>query len=83
MARPISLGLHLTGQDAIDFDEYNKNPTTTEEGRLLFEEAQRRVVKRMENKDRLYNMTMAELRELIMDLPDDLTVKDYFMVGRF
>jgi len=29
MAKPIELGLVLEGQDAIDFDNYCKNPITT------------------------------------------------------
>lgn len=32
MAKPIELGLTLEGQDAIDFDEYCKNPVVTELG---------------------------------------------------
>jgi len=31
MARRIAIGTTLTGQDAIDFIEYMKNPTYTEE----------------------------------------------------
>lgn len=42
MSRPIELGLVLEGQDAIDFEEYLKNPTTTPEGRALLDEAYRR-----------------------------------------
>lgn len=32
MAKPIELSLTLEGQDAIDFDEYCKNPVVTELG---------------------------------------------------
>lgn len=32
MARPIEYGLVLKGQDAVEFDEYCKNPTFTEKG---------------------------------------------------
>ena len=32
MARPIELGLVLKGQDALDFEEYCKNPVVTERG---------------------------------------------------
>ncbi|HJJ28635.1 MAG TPA: hypothetical protein O0X70_04515 [Methanocorpusculum sp.] len=32
MAKPIELGLVLEGQDALDFDEYCKNPVITEKG---------------------------------------------------
>lgn len=38
MAKPITWGLVLEGQDAIDFDEYMKNPTFTEEGMELMRE---------------------------------------------
>jgi len=40
MAAPIELGFILTGQDRIDFEEYLKNPTCTEEGRKLLREAE-------------------------------------------
>ena len=32
MARPIELGLVLKGQDALDFEEYCRNPVVTERG---------------------------------------------------
>ena len=38
MARPISYGLILEGEDAKDFDEYMKNPTFTEDGLELMRE---------------------------------------------
>lgn len=37
MARPISYGLVLEGQDAKDFDEYMANPTFTKEGIALMQ----------------------------------------------
>lgn len=40
MVTPIELGLILTGQDLIDFKEYLKNPTCTEQGLKLFREAE-------------------------------------------
>jgi len=43
MADPIELGLILTGQDLIDFEEYLKNPTCTEEGLKLLREAEELV----------------------------------------
>ena len=39
MAEPIEIGLELTGQDAIDFIEYMKNPTYTEEAKELMRQA--------------------------------------------
>jgi len=42
MATPISYGLVLEGQDARDFEEYQKNPTVTEEGIECMREALRR-----------------------------------------
>ena len=38
MARPISYGLFLEGDDAKDFDEYMANPTFTEKGLALMRE---------------------------------------------
>ena len=38
MARPISYGLILEGEEAKDFDEYMKNPTFTEDGLKLMRE---------------------------------------------
>ncbi|HJJ36216.1 MAG TPA: hypothetical protein O0X27_03450 [Methanocorpusculum sp.] len=43
MAKPITFGLVLEGQDALDFDEYIKNPTYTPAGIKLMEEANRRL----------------------------------------
>jgi hypothetical protein len=40
MAAPIELGLILTGQDSVDFQEYLKNPTCTKEGLKLLREAE-------------------------------------------
>ncbi|MCA1916043.1 MAG: hypothetical protein LDL35_06580 [Methanospirillum hungatei] len=40
MAEPIELGLILSGQDRVDFEEYLKNPTCTEEGLKLLREAE-------------------------------------------
>ncbi|HJJ28479.1 MAG TPA: hypothetical protein O0X70_03710 [Methanocorpusculum sp.] len=41
MAKPIEIGLDLTGNDALAFDEYIKNPvpTFTEEGKELMRTA--------------------------------------------
>ena len=39
MADKIDIGLTLTGQDAVDFIEYMKNPTITDEGRELMRRA--------------------------------------------
>lgn len=39
MADKIDIGLTLTGQDAIDFIEYMKNPTYTEDARECMREA--------------------------------------------
>lgn len=41
MAKPITFGLVLDGDDARDFDEYIKNPTCTPAGIRLMEEANR------------------------------------------
>ena len=46
MARPISFGLVLEGKDALDFDEYIKNPTYTPAGIKLMEAANRRLQER-------------------------------------
>lgn len=43
MAKPIQFGLVLEGQDAIDFEEYCKNPTYTKTGRMAMQEALRRI----------------------------------------
>ncbi|HJJ55266.1 MAG TPA: hypothetical protein O0X50_04190 [Methanocorpusculum sp.] len=42
MATPISYGLVLEGEDARDFEEYQKNPTFTKAGIELMREALRR-----------------------------------------
>ena len=42
MAKPISYGVILEGEDARDFEEYQKNPTFTAEGIELMREALRR-----------------------------------------
>ena len=42
MAKPISYGVILEGEDARDFEEYQKNPTFTVEGIELMREALRR-----------------------------------------
>ena len=39
MGEKIDIGLTLSGQDAIDFIEYMKNPTYTEEARELMRKA--------------------------------------------
>ena len=41
MAKPITFGLVLEGKDALDFEEYIKNPTYTPAGIKLMEEANR------------------------------------------
>ena len=65
-------------EDIKQFNEYLKNPTCTPEGLALLKEADRRVHERMERKETLYKMSMKELRELIHDIPDDVTVMEYF-----
>jgi len=49
MARPISYGLVLEGQDAKDFEEYMANPTFTKEGIALMQRLIRDEIKE-ENK---------------------------------
>jgi hypothetical protein len=39
MAKPIELGLELSGEDAVRFQQYIDNPTYTDEGRRLIHEA--------------------------------------------
>ncbi|HJJ28130.1 MAG TPA: hypothetical protein O0X70_01910 [Methanocorpusculum sp.] len=41
MGEKIDIGLTLSGQDAIDFIEYMKNPTYTEEVKALMRDAMR------------------------------------------
>ena len=45
MADKIDIGLTLTGQDAVDFIEYMKNPTYTEEARALMRQALEKPIK--------------------------------------
>jgi len=46
MARPISYGLVLEGQDAKDFDEYMANQNFSERGRAFMKEVKREMKER-------------------------------------
>jgi len=65
-------------RDRLRFRRELKKPTITLKGLELLREAQRMVDTNQSNKERLYNMSMGELREMIHDLPDDITVEEFF-----
>jgi len=49
MAKPITFGLVLEGQDALDFDAYIQNPSHTPAGIKLMEEANCSLAEKKKN----------------------------------